>query len=302
MEQRPLADRIALVAGGTRGAGRAIAVTLAESGAYVILTGRSSRANRQNSRPETIEETVDIIHSNGGEGRSIRLDHNDEAGVLDLFKGIEGEFGHLDICINDIWGGEAFISWDRPFWEQDTDTGIRMFSNAVFTHVKTAKHAIPLLMKSKHGLLVEVTDGVGYHYRGDLFYSLVKIATNHLSLAYQEEFKNREIENITSVSITPGFLRSEEMLDLFGVRESNWRDAIKDHPDFAGSESPYYLGRALAYLAADPQNSKFNGQTLSTWGLHKEYHFQDTDGTSPDWQRFHDLYHSGQIDPETWRY
>ena len=302
MGKKSLDGKIALVAGATRGAGRAMAVSLAEAGAVVYATGRSSRFRQSNSRPETIEETAELIRGSGETGHAEVVDHNVEAEVKKLMEKINDEQGKLDICVNDIWGGEAFIDWDKPFWEQDIQKGISMFGNAVFTHLITSKHAVPLLRKGDNSILVEITDGVGYHYRGNVFYSLVKIATNHLSLGYSEEFKDKGIDNLTSVSLTPGFLRSEEMLDRFGVNEGNWLEAIREHPDFAGSETPYYIGRGLVQLAADPNHHRFDGQTLSTWGLSKIYEFTDIDGTRPDWERFHSLYKKGSIDPFNWRY
>lgn len=302
-ESKKLKGKIALVAGGTRGAGRAIAVSLAEAGAFVYVTGRSSRKRGLPSqRPETIEETLDLIEAAGGSGAALRVDHNLEEDVRALMKRIDAEQnGRLDILVNDIWGGEARTSW-LPFWEQNVDVGIAVFDNAVMTHVRTATYATPLLMRSEPSLILEITDGVGYHYRGSVYYSLVKICTNHLVQAYSADFKERGITGITSVGLTPGFLRSEEMLSSFGVSESDWRSAVKDHPDFAGSETPYYLGRALVELAIDPEVRRFDGQVLSTWGMSKIYDFADTDGTRPDWERFHNLLKEGKIDPFTWKY
>lgn len=196
-------------------------------------------------------------------------------------------------------GGESQIDWNLPYWKQDISKGTRVFNNAVITHIITAKHATQLLLKNENGIILEITDGVGYHYRGNIFYSLTKISTNHLALAYAEELKNT---GITSIALTPGFLRSEEMLDNFGVKEENWRDAIKSHPHFAGSETPYYIGRCVVSLATDPQVKRFNGQALSTWELSKIYDFRDIDGSKPDWEYFHRMYEEGKIDPETWRY
>ena len=297
-----LKGKIALVAGATRGAGRAIAMALAGAGATVYVTGRSTRQNPHPKRPETIEETAEIINRSGGIAYPIRVDHRDEMAVSGLMKRISDEHSVLDILINDLWGGEAYVDWSSPLWEQDIDSGISMFNNAVMTHIITAKHAAPLLMKSRRAILVELTDGVGYHYRGNVFYSLVKISTNHLATAFAEEFHERGVDNVVSVAVTPGFLRSEEMLDTFGVRDENWRDAIRQHPDFAGSETPHYVAAAITCLSADPQNERFNGKTLSSWGLSKVYDFRDTDGTKPDWENFHELYKSGKIDPFTWKY
>jgi NAD(P)-dependent dehydrogenase (short-subunit alcohol dehydrogenase family) len=302
--KKELAGKCALVSGATRGAGRAIAVSLAQAGAYVYATGRSSRTYGPSSigRPETIEETEEMIRATGGEGQSVRVDHMDFALVGKLIDKINKEKGKLDILVNDIWGGESVVDWSKPFWEQDVTTQMSMFMNAIVTHINTTVKAIHLLMKSEKALIVEITDGVGYHYRGNLFYSLVKITTNHLALAYAEDLKERGFDRIISIGLTPGFLRSEQMLDLFGVSEENWRDAIKSHPDFAGSETPYYIGRALVSLISDPNFQRFNGQTLSTWGLSKIYDFREKDGSRPDWENFHKLYKEGKINPLKWEY
>ncbi len=302
--ERKLKGKYALVAGATRGAGRGIAISLAEAGAFVFVTGRSSRNSTGNRlRPETIEETVEKIEERGGVGMAIRTDHNNEDELSKLVEIISEETGGtLDVLINDIWGGESVVDWTKPFWEQDFSTQMAMYSNAVFTHIRTTIKSIPLLMKSKGAVIAEITDGIGYHYRGNLFYSLVKIATNHLALAYASDLQERGLNHITSVGLTPGFLRSEEMLTMFGVTESTWRNAINSHPDFAGSETPFYIGRALVSLISDQDIRRFNGQTLSTWNLSKIYDFVDVDGTRPDWEYFHRLYREGKIDPHTWKY
>ncbi|RCG32068.1 SDR family NAD(P)-dependent oxidoreductase [Sphaerisporangium album] len=274
MEKRPLAGKVALVAGGTRGGGRGIAVELGAAGATVYVTGRSSGAGRSDlDRPETIEETA-------GKGIPVRIDHSRPNEVRALVDRIATEQdGRLDILVNSVWGGDPLTDWEHPLWEQDLETGLRLLRQAVETHVITSRFALPLMVVRKTGLVVEVTDGNTARYRGSFFYDLAKSAVIRLAVAQASELKPH---GVVAVAITPGFLRSEAMLEHFGVTEANWRDGVSKDPNFAHSETPAYLGRAVAALAADPNVMAKTGRALATWGLYQEYGFTDIDGTQPD--------------------
>jgi NAD(P)-dependent dehydrogenase (short-subunit alcohol dehydrogenase family) len=277
----PLADHIAVVAGATRGAGRGIAVELGRAGATVYASGRSTRAHRSPmNRPETIEETAELVTAAGGTGIAVRTDHSRPEEVAALIGRIDAEQGRLDLLVNDVWGGDGLIRWDTPFWEHPLDDGLGVLRNAVETHIVTSWHAAPLMIRNRAGLIVEVTDGVGDGYRGNLFYDLVKSQVIRLALAQAEELRPH---GVTAVALTPGFLRSEAMLDHFGVREDNWRDAVAKDEHFAASETPHFIGRAVVALAADPGVGERSGQALSSWGLAREYGFTDLDGSRPDW-------------------
>ena len=282
-----LAGRIAVVAGATRGAGRAIAVSLGEAGATVYCTGRSTRGSLASGpeRPETIDETAEMIGARGGHGVAVRVDHSDPEQVKRLFERVRQEQGKLDILVNDIWGGEKLIDFEHPFWEQSLENGLLMQRRAIHTHIITSYYAAPLMLSREQGLVVEVTDGATMDYRGSLFYDLAKTSVLRLAFALAEELRPR---GITALAVTPGFLRSEEMLDHFGVKEENWRDAIAKEAHFEFSETPYYLGRAVAALAADPNVSQRAGKAFGTWHLYKEYGFTDLDGTQPDWGRHYE--------------
>jgi len=279
---QPLAAKIALVAGATRGAGRAIALELALAGAKVYATGRSTReAPSAMGRPETIEETEEIIRAAGGEAVALRVDHTQPAEVSRLIAQIdEAEDGRLDILVNDIWGGDPLAQWGAPFWEHDLDKGLLMQQLAIQTHLITSWYAAPLMVRRRQGLIVEITDGITERYRGSLFYDLAKASVIRFAQAQAEDLRPH---NVAVVAVSPGFLRSEAMLDHFGVTEATWRDAIAKDEHFAASETPRYLGRAVAALAADPEVMQRSGQTLATWGLAKDYGFTDIDGTQPDW-------------------
>jgi NAD(P)-dependent dehydrogenase (short-subunit alcohol dehydrogenase family) len=281
----PLSGKIALVAGATRGAGRAIAIELAQAGAFVYCTGRSTRAARSDiDRPETIEDTLDLITSRGGRGVALRVDHSREDEVRALFERVAAEqTGRLDILVNDIWGGEKLTVWSRPFWEQSVERGLRLFERAVYTHIITARHALPLMVARGAGLLIEVTDGDTLNYRGSFYYDLVKTTVIRLAFGMAQDLTGK---GVTALAVTPGFLRSEEMLDHFGVSEANWRDVIAKDPYFAGSETPHYLGRAVAALAADPAVARKAGGVYASWTLMDEYRFTDLDGSQPHWGRF----------------
>ncbi|MGI5488785.1 SDR family oxidoreductase [Microtetraspora malaysiensis] len=280
-QARPLAGKVALVAGGTRGGGRGIAVELGAAGATVYVTGRSSAAGRSElGRAETIEETAERVTRAGGVGIPVRTDHSRPEEVGALVERIASEQdGRLDILVNSVWGGDPLTDWEHPLWEQDLDAGLRLLRQAVETHVITSRYALPLMAARRSGLVVEVTDGNTARYRGSFFYDLAKSAVIRLAVAQAAELKPY---GVAAVAITPGFLRSEAVLDHFGVTEDTWRDGVAKDPNFAHSESPAYLGRAVAALAADPDVMRKTGRALATWGLYKEYGFVDADGTQPD--------------------
>ncbi|MCX4539451.1 SDR family oxidoreductase [Streptomyces sp. NBC_01565] len=280
-ETRRLAGKVALVAGGTRGGGRGIAVELGAAGATVYVTGRSSTAGRSDlDRPETIEDTARRVTAAGGRGIPVRTDHSSPDEVRALVDRIAAEQdGRLDVLVNSVWGGDPLTDWEHPLWEQDLEQGLRLLRQAVETHVITSRYALPLLVARKSGLVVEVTDGNTARYRGSFFYDLAKSAVIRLAVAQAAELKPH---GVTAVALTPGFLRSEAMLEHFGVTEDNWRDGVAKDPDFAHSETPAYLGRAVAALAGDPDVIAKSGRALATWDLYKEYGFTDADGTRPD--------------------
>ena len=278
---QPLAGKIAVVAGATRGAGRGIATMLGAAGATVICTGRSTRGNPATpGRPETIEETAELVTATGGRGVAIRVDHTIADEVRALFERVERDFARLDILVNDIWGGDELTEWGKPFWKLDPLKGLKMQELAVQTHILTARYGAPIMVRQRSGLIVEVTDGMHLDYRGNLFYDLAKISAIRLAYAMAADLRNRQV---TALALTPGFLRSEAMLDGFGVTEANWRDAIAQNPDFAESETPAYVGRAVAALAADPNVAVKAGKVCASWTLAREYGFRDLDGRQPDW-------------------
>jgi len=286
---KPLQGQVAVVAGATRGAGRGIARMLAEAGAFVYCTGRSVRGNPSDlGRAETLEETVELIAASGGAAVAIRVDHTDVAQVQALFARVsEEQDGRLDILVNDIWGGEKLTAWGVPFWEHSLQDGLTMQERVVKTHLITGHYGAQLMVPRKEGLIIEVTDGTDYRYRGNLYYSLAKIGPIHMAAAMAEELRPHRI---TAVSITPGFLRSEEMLEHFGVSEENWQDAvqgsIRDSEHFSESETPFFVGRAIAALAADPKRFAKTGLALSSWSLSDDYAFTDIDGRRPHWGNY----------------
>jgi NAD(P)-dependent dehydrogenase (short-subunit alcohol dehydrogenase family) len=284
MPDNKLSGKVALVAGATRGAGRGIACMLGEQGATVYCTGRSSRKGPVNAaRPETIEVTAEKVNAYGGVGIPVQVDHTVEAEVAALMARVQAEQGRLDILVNDIWGGDELAEWGKPFWEQSIEKGLLMQQRGVTTHIITSHYAAPLMIAQRSGLIIEITDGDSPNYRGNLFYDLAKASVIRLALAQAEELRPH---SITALALTPGFLRSEAMLDLFGVTEANWQDGAKKDPHFIASETPYFVGRAVAALAADPHVSAKAGQALSSWGLAREYGFTDIDGRRPDWGRY----------------
>jgi NAD(P)-dependent dehydrogenase (short-subunit alcohol dehydrogenase family) len=285
----PLAGKIALVSGATRGAGRGIAVALGEAGATVYATGRTTRERRSEvDRPETIEETAELVTEAGGEGIAVAVDHLEPEQVRGLVERIDSEQGRLDVLVNDIWGAEHLFDWNKPLWEHDLDNGLRLLRLAVDTHLITSHHALPLMVRRPGGLVVEVTDGTAEynarHYRVSAFYDLAKTAVIRLAFAQGEELA---AHGCTAVALTPGWLRSEIMLEHYGVTEANWRDGAAVNPHFAAiSESPRFVGRAVAALAADPEVGRRNGGSFSAGGLAQEYGFTDLDGSRPDCWRY----------------
>jgi NAD(P)-dependent dehydrogenase (short-subunit alcohol dehydrogenase family) len=285
----PLAGKVALVAGATRGAGRGIAVSLGEAGATVYCTGRSTRERRSEyDRPETIEETAELVTGAGGTGIAVAVDHLVPEEVAALAQRIDSEQDGLDILVNDIWGGELLFEWDKPVWEHDLDKGLRVLRLAVDTHLITSHFALPLLIRKPGGLVVEMTDGTREYneanYRLSTFYDLAKWAVIRLAFAQAKEL---EPHGCTALALTPGWLRSEMMLEIYGVTEDNWRDGAKVNPHFAAiSESPRFVGRAVAALAADPDLRRRNGGSFSSGELAREYGFTDVDGSQPDCWRY----------------
>ncbi|MFF2089194.1 SDR family oxidoreductase [Paenibacillus sp. NPDC058174] len=286
---KTLAGKIAVVAGATRGAGRAIAVALGEAGATVYCTGRSVKGKRSDlNRPETIDETAEMVTAAGGIGIAVQVDHTAESQVQELFKRIGGEQqGRLDILVNDIWGGDQLIDWKKPFWEHSLDKGLLVQDRAVRSHMYNSYYAAPLMVERGSGLIIEVTDGTGYNYRGNLYYSLAKVSAIHLAAAMAADL---QATGVTALCVTPGFLRSEEMLEHFKVTEANWQDAVNsgipDAEHFGESETPYLLARGVAKLAADPNVSDNAGKTLASWDLSETYGYTDVDGRSPHWGRY----------------
>src|ERR1700736_1958003 len=281
--KKVLKGKIALVAGATRGAGRGIAVALGEAGATVYCTGRSTRAGRLKAgQPETIEETAEMVTAAGGLGIAVRVDHTEPAEVKKLCAQIKRRHKGLDILVNDIWGGDAITEWGKTFWTVNLENGLGLLKQAIHSHIITAHYAVPLMLGRGRGIIFEITDGA-FYYRGNLFYDLVKISVIRLAFAMARELRKRDI---VSVALTPGFLRSEAVLDHFGVSEANWKEGGKKDPSFLASESPRYVGRAVVALAADRKAKKKSGRVFSSWALAREYGFTDLDGTRPNWGNY----------------
>jgi NAD(P)-dependent dehydrogenase (short-subunit alcohol dehydrogenase family) len=292
-----LKGRVALVAGATRGVGRGAALALGEAGAIVYCTGRSTKANRlprakskkvspfdHARRPETVQETANMVTARGGKGIAAVLDHTDARQVAKLIAKIRKEQGQMHILVNDI---SELIPQDfgKTFWQVNLENGFANLRNVLHTHIITSHFAAPLLMETSAsskspGLIVEIGDGDSYSYRGHLFYDLTKTSVIRLAFAMARELRRK---NVAAVALTPGFLRSEAMLEQFGVTEANWQDAVKKDPNYAASETPLYAGRAVATLAADPDIMKKSGRVFSSWGLSEEYAFCDSDGRRPHW-------------------
>ena len=299
--KKALQGKIALVAGATRGAGRGIALALGEAGATVYCTGRSSRKNLRRATPgrsETIEETAELVTAAGGCGIAMKVDHTEPAEVKKLVAAIKRRHKGLDILVNDVWGGDALTEFGKPFWTTNLENGLHMQKQAIHSHIITAHYAVPLMLDRERAIIFEITDGDAFYYRGNLFYDLVKISVIRLAFAMARELRKR---GIVSVALTPGFLRSERVLEHFGVTEANWKDAGKkgnknkdqnstdqnDAPsDFMVSESPRFVGRAVAALASDPKVKSKSGRVFSSWALAREYGFTDLDGTQPHWGNY----------------
>lgn len=292
-----LQDKIAVVAGATRGAGRGIACMLGEAGATVYCTGRSSRSMQASprgktdspfaleGRPETIEETAEMVGSYGGKGIAVQVDHRDPKQVERLFERVRDEHsGRLDILVNDIWGGDELTgAWELRFWERDVEKWRQLHDTAIFTHIVTARYGVPLMIKQKRGLVIEITDGDSDNYRGNYYHDLVKSSVNRMAYDMAQELRPY---GIASIAVTPGFLRSEAMLEHFGVTEANWREGAKKDPHFIASETPFYVGRAVAALASDPNVMAKTCKVLASWTLMREYGFTDIDGRQPDWGKY----------------
>jgi NAD(P)-dependent dehydrogenase (short-subunit alcohol dehydrogenase family) len=304
-----LRGRVAVVAGATRGAGRGIAAALGEAGATVVCTGRSSRSRALRSdydRPETIEETAELVTSLGGRGIAEVVDHLDRAQVKGLAERIRAAHGHVDVLVNDVWGAEGLKGgppeWNKPIWEVDLDKGLRILRLAIDTHLITSHHLLPLLIDGPGGLLVEVTDGTAEYnrsrYRISVYYDLAKVAVNRLAFSQGHELA---AHGGTAVAITPGWLRSEMMLEAYRVTEANWRTAASP-PGFAVSESPRYVGRAVAALAADAGRARWNQRSVTSAELAAEYGFTDLDGSRPDvWAYTRAAEEGRAVDPADYR-
>ncbi|MFI5802922.1 SDR family oxidoreductase [Streptomyces sp. NPDC051561] len=291
-----LTGRIALVAGATRGAGRTIAVQLGARGATVYVTGRTTRTalSEVGRSTETIEETAELVTAAGGEGIAVPTDHLEPEQVRALVGRIDRERGRLDVLVNDIWGGEHLVEFGKKMWETGLDHGLRMLELGVKSHIITSSCALPLLTRSEGGLVIEITDGTAETNRGfreNFYYDLAKNAPIRMAFNLAHDLKS---VGGTAVSVTPGFLRSEQMLDHFGVTEANWRDAIAKEPPFAIAESPVYVGRGIAALAADPDRARWTGQSLSSSLLAKEYGVTDADGSQPDAWGYLSRYMAGE--------
>ncbi|GGV37082.1 SDR family oxidoreductase [Streptomyces spectabilis] len=303
-----LSGKVALVAGATRGGGRAMAVELGRAGATVYVTGRTARgAVSETGRPaETVEQTADLVTAAGGEGIAVMVDHLQDAQVRELVARIERDHGRLDILVNVIWGGDHLVEYGKKvrMWEHDLDKGRRMLRLGVESHFVTSHYALPLMIRRPGGLVVEITDGTEElnhaHYREPFFFDLAKYAPFRMVKALAQE---GEEYGCTALALAPGFMRTEAVLEKFGVTEENWRDACATSPDFAMSETPAFVARVLAALATDPDVARFNGRSVSAGGLAREYGITDVDGSAPDPARyFAEVMRTGQHpDPADYR-
>lgn len=292
---KPLTNKVAVVAGATRGAGRGIARMLGEAGATVYCTGRSTRDKiiqpratdtspfSLDHRSETIEETAEMVTELGGIGIPVQTDHTNEQQVEQLFQQVRAEQGKLDILINDVWGGDALIENGKPFWELNMEKGLTVLQRGIHSHIITSRHGTPLMVEAKSGLIVEITDAMNFAYIGNLFYDLVKFSVIRLAFTMAQELRQH---GVAAVAVTPGFLRSEAMLEHFGVTEQNWEAGATVDPHFIMSETPNYVGRGIAALSADPDILNKSGQVFSSWSLAREYGFTDIDGRRPDFGHY----------------
>jgi NAD(P)-dependent dehydrogenase (short-subunit alcohol dehydrogenase family) len=278
---------IAVVAGATRGTGRGIAVALGAAGATVYCAGRSTRGRpSEMNRPETIEETAELVDAAGGTGIPVRTDFLDPVQAEDLAARVGREQGRLDVLVNDVWGGDHLWQWDTPVWKHDLDDGLRLLRLAVDTHLVSARHLLPLLIGHEGGLVVEVTDGTWSfnetRYRDNVYYDLAKMSVNRLAYAWSSELRPY---GGTGVAVTPGFLRSEAMLERFGVTEETWREAEADSA-WMVSETPAYTGRGVAALALDPDRRRWSGRSVTSGDLAEAYGLTDVDGSRPQVWRY----------------
>ena len=297
MMSQTLVGKVALIAGATRGAGRGIAVELGAAGATVYCTGRTTRVQRSEmNRSETIEGTAELVQQARGQGIAVQVDHLDQEQVQALVARIEREQGRLDILVNDVWGSDLLIEWEKPVWKHSLEKGLRMLRLAIDTHLITSHVALPLLTKRPGGLVVEMTDGTAEYnqsnYRVSMFYDLAKTSVTRMAWVLAQELRAHQC---TAVALTPGWLRSEMMLEIYGVTEANWRAATVKQPHFVISESPRYVGRAVTALAGDPDVARWTGQSLSSGQLAKVYGFTDLDGSQPDcWRYFPEVHDAGK--------
>lgn len=295
---KPLAGKVAVVAGATRGAGRGIAVELGAAGATVYCTGRSVRGQPSDmNRPETIDETAELVTAAGGQGIAVRTDHTKEEEVKALFERVGAEQnGRLDVLVNDVWGGDHLVAWGVPFWEMDLTNGLKLVEQAIYSHIVTSRYGVPLMVAQGHGLVIEIGDGDNLEYRGSFLYDLVKTSVLRLAFSMAEELRGNVTSpigdvapqpqtTVTALALTPGYLRSEAMLEGYGVTEANWQDGTKVDPNFISSETPHFVGRAVVALASDENVHDKAGKAFTSWGLSDEYGFSDVDGSRPHWGR-----------------
>ncbi len=283
--EQPLKGYVAVVVGATRGAGRGIAIELGSAGAIVYCTGRSTSVARSVlNRPETIEETAELVNAAGGVGIARRVDYSARTNVQDFFRELEkDQAGRLDILVNDI-GGDQGVRWKTPFWDIPSEEGFSMIDAGIKTHLMAGHYSLPLMVRRRQGLVIEVTDGDDRNYRGSFYYDFIKIAHQRIAEVWARELEDY---GVTAVALTPGFIRSEAVLDSLNVSEENWMSALVSEPTLAGSESPHFIGKVIVRLVHDPELKSKSGQTLSSWALADEYQIQDLDGTRPHWKNFY---------------